>query len=163
MCSSGFGASLIHHLSKAVENSNSSVALADDISNETLLQSSPSQSELSNKLDDHLFISIFSSALLPDKACLLSISASQAASWLSVTPSEGLGLHLDPPIFQAVNKWWLGIDTSKGSPCALCPDSVLDLYGHHTITCKRGGDVLSRHNNSSEMLLLKPVDELILE
>ena len=30
--------------------------------------------------------------------------------------------------------------------CALCPGSVLDPLGHHVLTCKRGGDVVSRHN-----------------
>ncbi|KAL5475528.1 hypothetical protein EMCRGX_G025355 [Ephydatia muelleri] len=46
---------------------------------------------------------------------------------MSVTPSESFGLHLDPPIFQVATKWWLGLDTSEGSQCALCP-------GNHSIT-----------------------------
>ena len=33
-------------------------------------------------------------------------------------------------------KWWLGMDTSQGSQCALCSDNALDTLGHHAITCK---------------------------
>ena len=55
-----------------------------------------------------------------------------AASWLSVVPSGGLGLHLEPSVFQVAVKWWLGLDTSNGSQCApLCPNSALDPLGHH--------------------------------
>ena len=44
------------------------------------------------------------------------------------------------------NKWWLGLDTSEGSLCALCPGSVLDYLGHHAVTCKYGGNVVTWHN-----------------
>ncbi|KAL5494430.1 hypothetical protein EMCRGX_G015765 [Ephydatia muelleri] len=43
-----------------------------------------------------------------------------------MVPSQGLGLHLDPPVHQVVIKWWLGLDTSQGSQYALCPDNALD-------------------------------------
>ena len=66
-----------------------------------------------------------------DKAHLLSVSSPHAASWLTVVPSEGLGLHLEPSVFQVAVKWWLGLDTSNGSLCALCPNNALDPLGHH--------------------------------
>eukprot|EP00731_Ephydatia_muelleri_P013975 Em0007g1285a len=31
-------------------------------------------------------------------------------------------------------EWWLGLDTSQGSQCALCPGIALDPLGHHAIT-----------------------------
>ena len=31
---------------------------------------------------------------------------------------------MDPPVFQVAIKWWLGLDVSEGSPCALCPGSI---------------------------------------
>ena len=43
-------------------------------------------------------------------------------------------------------KWWLGLDTSCGSICPLCPGRVLDPLGHHALTCKRGRDVVTHHN-----------------
>ena len=30
--------------------------------------------------------------------------------------------------------------------CLLCPDTALDTLGHHAVTCRRGGDVFTRHN-----------------
>ena len=69
-----------------------------------------------------------------------------------IIPSEGQGLHLDPPVFQTALKWWLGLDTAEGSICALCPDKMLDPLGHHATTCKRGGDVVFRHNKLRDIL-----------
>ena len=49
-------------------------------------------------------------------------------------------------------KWWLGLDTSGGSLCSLCPDTVLDPLGHHASTCKRGGDAVFRHNRLRDVV-----------
>ena len=89
---------------------------------------------------------------IADKAHLLSVSSPHAGLWLSVAPSEGLGLHLDPSQFPVATKWWLGLDLSYGSCCPLCPDIALDPLGHHAVTCKRGGDVVSRHNKLRDIL-----------
>ncbi|KAL5493834.1 hypothetical protein EMCRGX_G015066 [Ephydatia muelleri] len=107
---------------------------------------------LSSKFDDHLFNNLLTISSLADKARQMSISSPHASAWLSVTPSEGLGLHLDPPVFQIAVKWWLGLDTSEGSQCTLCP-GVLDHLGHHAVTCKYGGDVVSRHNKIRDILV----------
>ena len=33
-----------------------------------------------------------------------------------------------------------------------CPGRVLDPLGHHALTCKRGGDVVTRHNKLRDTL-----------
>eukprot|EP00731_Ephydatia_muelleri_P024688 Em0016g959a len=81
---------------------------------------------------------------MADRARLLSVSASHAASWLSVTPSLALGLHLEPNELHASIRWWLGLDTSGGSLCPVCSQKALDPLGHHATT--HGGDVVTRHN-----------------
>ena len=153
LCSSGFSLQSSHHLSQAIETFNSLVSPADAVSVESLLTSSVSQKYLSGKLDDRVFNMLLNSSSVADKAHLLSVSSPHAASWLSVVPSENLGLHLDPPVFQVAIKWWLGLDTSEGSQCALCPGSKLDHLGHHAVTCKYGGDVVSRHNRIRDILV----------
>ena len=80
-------------------------------------------------------------------ARLLSESSRHAASWLSVIPSVGLNLHLEPDEFQIALKWWLGMDTSMGFSYPYCPEHQLDPLGHHAVTCKGGGDVVLRHNS----------------
>ena len=152
ICSSGFGSKSVHHLSQAVEVFNNLVFPVEAINVESVLLSPPIQKTLSSKFDDHLFNNLITISSLADKARLLSISSSHASAWLSVTPSEGLGLHLDPPVFQIAVKWWLGLDTSEGSQCTLCP-GVLDHLGHHAVTCKYGGDVVSRHNKIRDILV----------
>ena len=59
---------------------------------------------------------------------------------------------LDPSQFQVAIKWWLGLDLSYGSCCPLCPEIALGPLGHHAVTCKRGGDVVSRHNKLRDVL-----------
>ena len=34
-----------------------------------------------------------------------------------------------------------------------CPGSTLDHLGHHAVTCKYGGDVVTRHNMIRDILV----------
>ena len=111
------------------------------------------QKVLSCKIDNHLFNILYEQSSAADRARFLSVSSPHAASWVSVIHSEGLlGLHLQPSEVQVAIKWWLGLDTSCGSICPLCPGRVLDSLGHHALTCKRGGDVVIRHNKLRDTL-----------
>ena len=70
---------------------------------------------------------------------------------LTAVYTISLGLHLDPSEFQIAVKWWLGVNPSlslDGNPmdCPLYPNCALDPLGNHCVTCKRGGDVTTRHN-----------------
>ena len=111
------------------------------------------QRVLSKKLEDHQFSLLLEASSPADKAWLLSVSAPHAASWLLVTPSPGLDLHLDPNELQISIQWWLGIDTARGSSCSLCPGLALDRFGIHATTCKRGGDVVTRHNHLRNVIV----------
>ena len=141
------------HLTQAVEIFNSLVSPADVVSIESLLTTPVSQKSLSGKLDDHVFNLLQNSSSVADKARLLSVFSPHAASWLSVVPSECIGFYMDPPVFQLAIKWWHGLDVSDGSPCALCPGNTLDHLGHLAITCKYGGDVVTRHNMIRDILV----------
>ena len=152
LCSSGYGSPSNHHLSDAIQTFNESVSPSDTIQSDGLVSSSVHQNQLSSKIDIHQFNNILIVSSVADKARLLSVSSPHAASWLTVVPSEGLGLHLEPSVFQVAVKWWLGLDTSNGSLCALCPNSALDPLGHHATTCKKGGDVVTRHNQLRNVL-----------
>eukprot|EP00731_Ephydatia_muelleri_P024059 Em0016g330a len=122
---SGLGSADNPHLVRSIVRYNSLVSPPDGISVETILASPIPQRILSQRLDDHSFGLVIAAATDADKARLLSTSAPHAASWLSVVPSVGLGLYLDPNELQIAVKWWLGLDTSRGSSCALCPDVAL--------------------------------------
>ena len=97
------------HLTQAVEIFNSLVSPVDVVSVESLLTTPVSQKSLCGKLDDHVFNLLLNSSSVADKARLLSVSSPHAVSWLSVVPSESLGLHMDSPVFQVAIKWWLGL------------------------------------------------------
>eukprot|EP00731_Ephydatia_muelleri_P001670 Em0001g1670a len=152
LCFSGLGSISHVHLLQFLEIFNSSVHQSDNIQIGSVLEKLPSQKTLSSILDDNIFRVLQGSLSIADRARLLSASSPHASSWLTVTPSEGQGLHLDPPVFQTALKWWLGLDTAEGSICALCPDKMLDPLGHHATTCKRGGDVVFLHNKLRDIL-----------
>ena len=105
------------------------------------------QKLLSNKIDNQ----IYEQSSPADRARLLSVSSPHAASWMSVIPSEGLGLHLQPSEFQVAIKWWLGRDTSGGSICPLCPWRVIDPLGHHAQACMVE-ILVTRHNKLGDTL-----------
>ena len=113
VCSSGYGSPSNHHLSDAIQKFNESVSPSDVIQSDGLVLSTVHQNQLSSKIDIHQFNNILIISSVADKACLLSVLSPHAASWLTVVPSEGLGLHLEPSVFQVAVKWWLGLDTSN--------------------------------------------------
>ena len=43
------------------------------------------------------------------------------------------------------------MDLAQGFNCTFCPSLAMDPLGHHAITCKLGGDVVSRHNKFRDM------------
>ena len=68
-----------------------------------------------------------------NKARLLSASAPHASSWLSVVPSVGQGLHLDPAEFQIAVMRWLCMNSSIQSVCPFYPNITLDPLGHRAV------------------------------
>ena len=92
---SGLGSADNPHLVRSIVRYNSLVSPPDGISVESILASPIPQRILSQRLDDHSFGLVIAAATDADKARLLSTTAPHAASWLSVVPSVGIGLHLD--------------------------------------------------------------------
>ena len=45
------------------------------------------------------------------------------------------------------------MDLAQGFNCTFCPSLALDPLGHHPITCKHGGDVVSCHNKLRDVLV----------
>ena len=45
------------------------------------------------------------------------------------------------------------MDLAQGLNCTFCPRLALDPLGHHAITCKHGGDVVSRHNKLHDVFV----------
>eukprot|EP00731_Ephydatia_muelleri_P002977 Em0001g2977a len=84
------------HLQQAIIQFNDQVSTSDAITAEAVSLTPVTQRSLSKKLECHLFNSLLGASSMADRAHLLSVSASHAASWLSVTPSLALGLHLEP-------------------------------------------------------------------
>ncbi|KAL5488770.1 hypothetical protein EMCRGX_G017763 [Ephydatia muelleri] len=147
LSSSGFVKSFNLHLSESIVLFNELVPAADSITEELLATSNLRQHTLSSKIEDQQFRQLFDLSSPAHRARLLSVSSRHAASWLTVIPSPGLNLHLEPNEFQVAIKWWLGMDVSFGSCCPYCPNHRLDPLGHHALTCKHGGDVVLRHNS----------------
>ena len=151
---SGLGSADNPHLVRSIVRYNSLVSPLDGISVESILASPIPQIILSQRLDDHSFGLVIAAATDADiNRASLYICTPCRLFWLTVVPSVGLGLHLDPNELQIAVKWWLGVDTSRGSSCGLCPDVALDPLGHHAATCRCGADVAIRHNRLRDVFL----------
>ena len=136
-----------HHLEQSIDDLNRITGESEAVSVQGILDAPPHQRNLSSKIEDHQLRMLFDLASSPaQRARLLSVSSPHASAWLSVMPSPQLNLHLEPPEFQVPLKWWLGMDTSQNACCAFCPSHALDPLGHHSLTCKSGGDLIVRHN-----------------
>ena len=134
------------HLQQAIIQFIDQVSTSDAITAEVVSSTPVTQRSLSKKLECHLLNSLLGASCMADRAHLLSVSASHAASWLFVTPSLALGLHLEPNELHASIRWWLGLDASGGFLCPVCSQKALDPLGHHATTFTHGGDVVTRHN-----------------
>ena len=141
------------HLLTSVNLFNALIPSADAITLDDIVSSPCRQHALSSKIENHQFKLLFDHSSLPDRARLLSVSSPNAAAWLSVLPSPGLNLHMDPLEFQVALQWWLGMDLAQGFNCTFCPSLVLDPLGHYAITCKHGGDVVSHHNKLHDVFV----------
>ena len=134
------------YLLAAVNAYNAMVSQPDAISIESKLDVPPHQHALSSHIEEAGFNSLFSDATTVTKARLQAISAPQAHAWLKVQPSPKLGLALMPDEAQVILKWWLGLPlTPEGTPCPLFHHNM-DAWGHQMLTCRSGGDVITRHN-----------------
>ena len=139
-----FGSQSQCHLASAIHLLNSPVPLSESINSDVLLLTPVTQRAFlqAGRSSLQRFLDMSSVA---DIARLLSVFFPLAASWLSVTPSEASQ-------FLVAIKWWLGLDFSHGSCCPLCLEIALDPLGHHAVICKRGDDVVSRHNKLHDVL-----------
>ena len=146
MSSQGLESISNQHLVQSIEEYNSRIPPTEAITIEAVFHAPCRQKDLSCKLEDSQFNELFANSSLPDRARLLSVSSPHAGAWLSVIPSPGLNLHLDPLEFQTAIQWWLGMSVSQRTICPFCPAHSLDSLGHHALTCKHGGDVVTRHN-----------------
>ena len=125
---------------------NAMVSQPDAISVESVLDVPPRQHSLSSRIEEADFNSLFSVASTVTKARLHAISAPQAHAWLKVQLSPKLGLALMPDEAHVILKWWLGLPlTPDGTPCPLCHHNM-DAWEHHMLTCRSGGDMITRHN-----------------
>ena len=114
---------------------------SDLISGKSVLLTLPSQSSLSDNLDNYSFNQIFDSLSCAHRARLRSVSSPHAAAWLTVTSSVSLGLHFENDELHTAIKWWLGITPpgmldSKPPSSLLCPEKILDPLCYHSTTCK---------------------------
>ena len=148
LCSSDSATPSHSHLTSSITLFNNCVPLSEAVSVHSLLSNPPSQRQLSDVIKDSQFASLYNSMSCANKA---RVSSPHTSAWLSVVPSEDMGLHLNPCELNIAVKWWLGLNPHSENnaipqTCPLCPESMLDPLCHHSVTCKRVGDVTNRHN-----------------
>ena len=102
------------HLLASVNLFNALIPPADAITLDDSVSSPCRQHTLSNKNENCQFKLLFDHSSLPDRARYIPVSSPNAVAWLSVLPSPGFYLHMDPLEFQVALKWWLGMGLESG-------------------------------------------------
>ena len=118
---SGFATNTNHHILHSLGHFNSCVSQAEMVFIDELPDSPMNQKKLSSTIENKQLQLLYDTSKIPNRAGLMSLSSSLAASWLSVVPSPSLNLYLDNDECQMSIKWWLGIDSFGGSRCPICP------------------------------------------
>ena len=121
--------SAMSHLFTSVNLFNALIPPADVIILDDIVSSPCRLHTLSSKIENHQFQLLFDHSSLPDRAHLLSVSSPNAAAWLSVIPSPGLNLHMDPPGIPNCLKMVAGYGFGSGPQLHLLPKSWLGSLG----------------------------------
>ena len=82
-----------------------------------------------------------------ERARFQSLLTPNAGAWLTKPPISTLGLHVEAEEFQNCLKFRLGIpiyDAPRN--CPFYKNSVIDIYGDHSLTCGGRGDTIHRHD-----------------
>ena len=127
----------------------------DDLLVQDWLAKAPAQRSLSIKFEKKDQSALLSHCSVVDSIRLLSVSSPRSAAWLQAIPSAGpIDQRLKPDEMQAALQHRLGlaltVPDEKCNQCAQKP--VLDLLGHHQLTCSTGGFVTRRHNRLRDCL-----------
>jgi len=108
-----------------------------------------SQKRASSKTDAVIMDKLKSVANARDSQRLSRLDAPHANAWLSARPSsiDGKDTVLPPKIFRTAVARLLGQPVfSSSAPCPLC-EQKMDLFGDHSLCCKKSGGRITRHNN----------------
>src|SRR3954467_11558500 len=113
----------------------------------------PSQRDLSSELEKIRVASLLSASSVADRLRLASAAAPRSAAWLMAMPCRGpLDLTLTADQVQIALQHRLGLPLAEaGDHCTQC-GGLLDLLGHHHLTCKYGGHPGQRHNRLRDSL-----------
>jgi hypothetical protein len=127
----------------------------DDLLVTDWLAKAPAQRSLSIKFEKKDQSALVADCSDADRIRLLSISSPRTAAWLQALPSVGpYDQRLRPDEMQAALQHRLGLALSvPHEQCNQCVKKpVLDLLGHHQLTCSSGGFVTRRHNRLRDCL-----------
>ena len=113
---------------------------------------SPRQHDLTKAIAAHEFHLAYNVADAHKRVRWISQSGEGASNWLFALPSKEMGYAFTPTEFRALARWWLGADVYHESrPCPMdkCPQP-LGTDGSHSLVCKSGYGLISRHNALAE-------------
>jgi hypothetical protein len=107
----------------------------------------PDQRDLSSRIDKRGVQSLLQGCSRADQMRLLSLGAPRSAAWLMAMPCRGpLDLTLSADQMQVALQHRLGLPLAEaGDTCPDCGAS-LDLFGHHSLTCRYREYRVARHN-----------------
>ena len=75
------------------------------------------------------------------------------SSWLSIAPNPKKFNYLNRSQFTSVVRYWFGLPCQVAGRKCRC-GKIIDTYGDHALTCKKGGGVVFRHDLVKKVLFI---------
>ena len=141
---------LLEAISEFLEESPISVA---DLA-KGLLEQTPFQHKLCSMIDFKSVRLMLASGLisLRDRARLHCIYNGDS-TWLSIPPNAKKFNYLNRSQFTSVFRYWFGLPCQVSGRKCRC-GKIIDLFGDHALTCKKGGGVVFRHDLVKKVLFI---------
>jgi len=121
------------------------------------LAGNESQKQLSLTVDNEAYWKLYASIPANDKrgrGRLRVVGGPDAGTFFNVMPCRALHLDLPPAHFRIIVRWWLGMPLyPEAHSCPRCGRKC-DREGYHSLTCRSGGDLGTRHNALRNVVLL---------
>jgi hypothetical protein len=90
--------------------------------------------------------------LLQDRARIKILGAKDSTGWLSTPPHRKSFRYFNKSQFTLLFKLFLGCVMFPENQICDCKQKM-DIFGHHALSCKKGGGVVQRHDHVRDVML----------
>ena len=94
----------------------------------------------------------YENATIDDKVRIKALSNNGATSWLNAVPNDYFGTNYSNQQYYIILSLFFGCELNiQSTKCKKCKQTM-DKFGHHSLHCTFGGDIIKRHNKLRDVI-----------